>query len=160
MPWRCSRRGLNSISLLIAGDGPLRDALKRETQVLGIEGQVSFLGNLAHDDLLARYASGEIDLAVLPSLHEGIPVVLIEAMSCGLPIVATAVGGTPELCRPDCGVLVPAEDDRALAAAIETLALDRPRMLKMGNAGRDLVVREFSVESTVRRLGELMMAQA
>jgi len=150
------QRGLTDISLLLAGDGPLREALEREAQSLGIGDQVDFLGNLAHDDLLAQYASGRVDLAVLPSLHEGIPVVLIEALSYGVPVVATAVGGTPELCRPDCAVVVPPVDAEALAAAIQSLAADRPRMLKMGDAGRRRVAREFSVDSTVRTLGQLI----
>lgn len=149
-------RGSSGFTLLVAGDGPLRNTLRRKAGDLGLEGRVRFLGHVDHDELMTLYGSGAIDAAVLPSAFEGIPVALMEAMGYGIPVIATAVGGVPELCGGDCGVLIPSGDRHALAEAIQRLLFDRERMLRLGQRGRQRVIEEFAVERTVARLISLM----
>ncbi len=107
--------------LTIVGDGPERDRLEAQVERLDVAGAVTLLG---HQDHVARIVR-HFDIFVLPSLTEGIPLALLEAMASGLPAIATAVGGVPEIVTHDeNGVLVPAGDPRALLEAIVDL-LDR-----------------------------------
>jgi glycosyltransferase involved in cell wall biosynthesis len=104
--------------LYVVGDGPDRDALERRREVLGLCEQVTFLG--------ARGDVGELlmaaDAFVMSSKSEGLPMVLLEAMAAGVPCVATAVGGIPQLFGGDRGLLVPPQDASALADAMGRIA--------------------------------------
>ena len=113
---------LPDATLDVVGDGELRDELERQAAALGLDGRVRFLGERSKEEVAELMRSA--DLFVLPSLAENLPVVLIEAQASGLPAVATAVGGVPELVDDAAGILVPAADPAALAAAIRA-ALDR-----------------------------------
>jgi colanic acid/amylovoran biosynthesis glycosyltransferase len=132
----------------IIGDGPLRPQLERLTEELGITGAVRFLGPL--DEAGVAAAMAEADLFVLPSVkaadgdEEGTPTVLIEASSCGLPILSTHHSGIPEVVLDGVsGVLVPERDTAALAAGLHEL-LDSPgRWGAMGAAGRKHVGAQF-----------------
>ncbi len=88
---------LDGVGLVIVGDGPERRNLEEQTRSLGIADRVYFAGQTSHDEALSFMAA--CDLFVLNSTYEGFPHVVLEAMSLGLPLVATAVGGTPELVR-------------------------------------------------------------
>ncbi|WP_337844905.1 glycosyltransferase [Thermus sp.] len=149
------------IELWLAGEGELKPTIERQVKDLGLRDQVRFLGFLPRDQLLALYQEGKVDLVVLPSvdlgagLNEGIPVSLIEAMSCGIPVVSTATGGIPELLRGGAGVLVPPKDPYALAEAIDTLYRGRIAAASLAEAGRARVEVEFNVEDVVERLLEL-----
>jgi glycosyltransferase involved in cell wall biosynthesis len=101
----------------IVGEGELHDELEREIAQLGLEHRVRLLGPLPKEQVAELMR--DADLFVLPSLHENLPVVLIEAQASGLPVVATRVGGVPELMSEEGGALVPAGDADALAHAIE-----------------------------------------
>jgi glycosyltransferase involved in cell wall biosynthesis len=98
----------------------------------------------------------EIDISVLPSLSEGFPNSLLEAMAAGMPVVATNVGGNPEIVRDGrTGLLVPPRDPDALAHSITSL-LESPLLARQfGNAGYARVKAEFSLTATVRRTEEL-----
>ena len=125
----------------IAGDGPCREDLSRLVQELNLGDHVSFLGEVR--DIPALLARAR--LFVLPSLSEGISLTLLEAMSSGLPVVATRVGGTPEVVSNRItGLLVPAGDPIAMAQAIVT-ALDNLRGRVMGVAGRMRVEEDFDI---------------
>lgn len=106
---------LGSVHLDLVGDGELRDELEARARELGVP--VRFHGELPKERV-ARLM-GEADLLVLPSTHETFGCVLIEAMACGLPSVATRVGGVPEVLDDTAGELVEPRDPAALAAAIE-----------------------------------------
>jgi glycosyltransferase involved in cell wall biosynthesis len=96
------------------------------------------------------------DLFVLPTLSDNTPVTLMEAMASGLPVVATAVGGIPELVEPGVsGRLVPPGDVAALAAAMEGLLADRAALRRMGSAGRKLAESRFAVQRMVSELEEI-----
>jgi teichuronic acid biosynthesis glycosyltransferase TuaC len=111
--------------LLIAGDGPERAALDRLATRLGIAERVKFLGRVAHDDLAETYSAA--DLLVLASSREGWANVLLEAMACGTPVVATKVWGTPEVVADAAaGLLVEPRTAAAFAAAIARLLTAPP----------------------------------
>jgi glycosyltransferase involved in cell wall biosynthesis len=131
-----------SARLRIAGDGPDRTSLAAEIAGLGLDGSVELLGTRSDvDELLAG-----ADLFVLSSESEGLPMSVLEAMAAGLPVVASAVGGVPELVRDgETGTLVPPHDSAALAGAIRRLVADPALRDRLGEAGRVRAAREFSL---------------
>lgn len=115
---------LPACTLLVVGDGPERTALGRRAERLGVDSRVRFLGEIPHERLPPIYNLA--DVLVLASSREGWANVLLEAMACGTPVVATAVWGTPEVvAAPEAGRLVAERSAPALAAAIRAL-LARP----------------------------------
>jgi glycosyltransferase involved in cell wall biosynthesis len=119
----CARLDRNDVVLVIAGDGPEREALVRLAGSLGLEGRVRFPGAVRNEDLPAWYHAA--DLFALASSREGWPNVLCEAQACGLPAVATRVWGIPEIVhREDLGVLVERPNVDGLRAGLEA-ALSR-----------------------------------
>lgn len=142
------RVALPEARLVIVGDGPERARLVALASRLGIDDGVRFLG-LRHDarDLMAGF-----DVYVNCSLNEGISLTILEAMAGLLPIVATDVGGNPEIVIDGwTGVLVPPRDPAALARALRGLAASPDQRRAMGMAGRARVAREFSLERMVAR---------
>ena len=109
-------KGKRHIHLRIGGDGPVRGKLEKLCQYLGIKDQVEFLGRLTREQVLAEMRG--CDVFVLPSLHETFGVVLIEALACGRPVIATACGGPEEIVNPTNGILVPPGDEIALGHAM------------------------------------------
>ncbi len=126
---------------LFVGDGPLRNELLTSAVQLGIDRACLFTGSRQDTfDLLAA-----MDVFVLPSLHEGVPMALLEAMILGKAVVATAVGGVPEVVQNRMtGILVPRHDDRALADACLELAADERLARSLGLAARRAVADRFS----------------
>ncbi len=110
--------------LLVVGDGPERSSLEALAAELHIRDRVLFLGH--RDD--AREVLAGCDAYVNSSISEGVSLTILEAMAAGLPVVATRVGGTPEVVTPETGVLVPARDPGALARALDRLR-QQPRPL-------------------------------
>ena len=142
--------------LRIAGDGPCLPMLRELTDQLQLAGHVDFLGDVR--DVAGLLATAK--LFVLPSLTEGISLTLLEAMSCGLPVVATRVGGNPEVVVDgQTGLLVPPGDPPALAAAILQLLGDETRCRNMGLAGRQRVEDHFDVRQMVTAYEVLYAAQ-
>ena len=134
--------------LMLAGDGlPDRvETLKQLARDLKLENSVIFLGNVANVPALLAEAS----LMVLPSTTEGISIALLEAMACGLPVIATDVGGNPEVVVDGVtGLLVPPNDDQAMIKALLLLYRDAELRRKMGAAGRVKVVRDFEIRRMV-----------
>ena len=126
---------------VIAGEGPERATLEARASALGIAHRVRFLGHRRDVPPLLAIA----DLFVLPSLWEGLPLSVLEAMAAGVPVVATRIGGTDELVRDgETGTLAPPENGPALAEAIRAALYDRERVLRMAAAARALVEREHS----------------
>ncbi|MCB1960098.1 MAG: TIGR03088 family PEP-CTERM/XrtA system glycosyltransferase [Rhodocyclaceae bacterium] len=135
-----------SAKLVIVGDGPLRDAVQAEIAACQLQDQVWLAG--AREDVPALMQS--MDCFVLPSRAEGISNTLLEAMSCGLPVVATAVGGNSELVVPDVtGYLVESGDPAALAAAMQRVLDDAPLRVRMGAAARARIEAGFSLDAMV-----------
>ena len=148
---RLQTQGIN-VQVSFAGNGPEQDALVTQAQVLGITEQVTFLGNVDHTELLDSYSEGRYDAFVLPSLHEGISIALIEAMSRGLPAIATDVGGTRELLTAGSGQLIPPEDVESLASALTLFARNEPERRREGEAGRARVMADYDIRGVVDKL--------
>ena len=132
-----------SFKLLLAGDGPERNRLERQAISLGIGERVKFLGGI--DDVPALFSTAHV--AVHSSHSEGLSNTILEAMAEGLPVVATNVGGTPEMISDGrTGLLVPPNDARTLAANVRQL-LERPDLrARLGRAGFEVVRERFNVE--------------
>lgn len=142
--------------LWIAGDGPSRGELERQARTLGLDGVVRFLGTV-HDvpGLLAGAR-----LFVLPSLTEGVSLTLLEAMARGLPVVATAVGGTPEVVADaQTGCLVPPRDPQTLARAVQDLWTRPDSCARISVSGRNRVEIAFDVRRMVARYEDLYEGQ-
>ena len=120
-----SQRGgaMQSINVAIIGDGDLKDKLKAKVDQLGLSMSVRFLGRQAPETIPLWLAAA--DLLCLPSRREGCPNVVLEALAAGRPVVASRVGGVPELLNDQNGIMVPPENAPALAAGIAA-ALERP----------------------------------
>lgn len=135
--------------LAIAGRGPLLDELKSQTQRLGIDSEVAFLG-VRHDiPALLSAADG----FVLSSAWEGMPNVVMEALAAGVPVVATGVGGVPELVESGkSGFVVPPRDPGALSEAMRRLMKLPPEQLKqMGQHGRQHIAANYGMSSMAKR---------
>ncbi|HEY6193917.1 MAG TPA: RtcB family protein [Candidatus Eisenbacteria bacterium] len=146
-----ARRGA-PFELWLVGEGPRRERCEAEARALGLAGVVRFLGY--REDVPALLARTQI--AVLPSVKEGIPRALIEAMAMGLPVVATRVKGNDEVVRHgEDGFLVPLGDVHALAATLAVLVDDAALRERLGRNGRQRALDEFDESEIVRRLGEL-----
>lgn len=138
----------------IAGDGPSLPSLRVLADQLKLGQCLQFLGEVADvPDLLSRAR-----LVVLPSLTEGIPLTLLEAMGRGLPVVATSVGGTPEVVSDgETGLLVPPQNPEALATAIAELLNDDDRSRSMGAAGRRRAEAKFDIRRMVSDYEQLYL---
>ncbi len=127
----------------IVGDGPERPALEWRVRGSGLTRAFTFHGH--EEDVAARL--GDADIFVLPSRSEALPNAVLEAMSAGLPVVASAVGGLPDLIAPmETGLLVPPGDPHALATAVCTLMADRDLGVRLGRAASDAVRGRYSFE--------------
>lgn len=138
-----------NVALVVVGEGPLRAELAARAEQLGIASVVRFLGDRTDvDEILAA-----LDVFVLPSRTEGMSNALLEAMAMGLPVVATAVGGTPEVIGDGrSGLLVPADDAAAMTAAIGRVLADPAHGRGLGEAARAVVEERYGARSMVRRL--------
>jgi glycosyltransferase involved in cell wall biosynthesis len=138
--------------LLLAGDGPERPALEGTVRTLRLGPFVRFLGTL--DDPWPLLAAA--DIFALPSLWEGMPNALLEAMAAGLPAVATAVGAVPEMVDDGREALVvPPGDAGALARALAELAAGPARRRAMGALARQRVEHAYRIEATVAQTERL-----
>jgi glycosyltransferase involved in cell wall biosynthesis len=154
-----SRKGLGTlldaaalvpdVVFAIAGEGDERSMLETRIRQLGLEGRVRILGQ--RDDIPALLAS--CDLFVLPSLFEGLPLSILEAMAAGKPVIATAVPGTREAVREgETGLLFPPGDAPALACAVTSILADQGFAARLGRAGQVRVRQEFSAEIMTRQV--------
>lgn len=137
---------------LVIGDGPLREKLEGLSASLGLGPAVSFLG--FRQDVLALMNMSNV--VVMPSLREGLPNVILEALALAKPVAATRVGGIPEIIRDgETGLLVPPEDPEQLAEALLRLLRNPEEGKKLGERGRAVVAREFNVETMAHKIAEV-----
>ena len=155
VPFRCR----------FVGEGPDRPALDRQVAAAGLTDRVEFLGRRTRAEVATLI--GTSDVLVAPSVptrggkREGIPVVLMEAMSAGLPVVASALSGIPELVVDgSSGLTVPPGDAAAIAAALRRLHDDPELRIRLGIAARERVLAEFDVDRNAVRLVERFAAVA
>jgi colanic acid/amylovoran biosynthesis glycosyltransferase len=138
--------------LTIVGDGPQLPDLRTLAQRLGVSDRVTFTGAVGQDEIRAYYARA--DVFALPSFAEGLPVVLMEAMASGLPIVAFRIAGIPELVEEGVSGLlaVPGRLDQLVDALATLLSAPPAKRASMGRAGREMVAAEFDLERTAQQL--------
>jgi glycosyltransferase involved in cell wall biosynthesis len=138
--------------LFVAGVGPLRDDLEAEAGQLGIADRVRFLG--LRRDRENLYAA--MDIFVLPSQWEGLSLALVEAMGAGRPVLATSVGGNPEVVTDgETGLLIPSSDATALTDALSRLISDPDQRITLGEAAANEARTRFSIEEHVSQLAAL-----
>jgi glycosyltransferase involved in cell wall biosynthesis len=138
--------------LCMVGDGPDRVQLERRAHELGIMREVLFLGY--QEEVASFYAA--FDALVLPSSNEGTPVSAIEALAAERPVVATRVGGVPDVVRDgEDGFLVEAGETGDLADRLEQLARDPELRERMGRQGRERVLPRYAVDRLVEDVDEL-----
>ena len=145
-----SKRG-HSVKITLAGDGPSRPGLERIAEQLGIASLSSFVGAVSQEELHALYANASV--FCLPSYAEGVPVVLMEAMAMGLPVVSTRIAGIPELVEDGrTGLLVSPGRPDELADALQRV-LDDPSLYgKIGSNAREKVILEFNADRSAEQL--------
>jgi glycosyltransferase involved in cell wall biosynthesis len=145
----------HDLQAVLVGDGPDRDLLVARRDALGLGEVVELPGALGQDDLVEVFDAA--DLFALPSFDEGVPVVLMEAMASGLPVVATTIAGIPELIDDGVsGRLVAAGRVDAMVAALEELLIDRGLRERLAGEARRRVEERFSAATEARRLGRLL----
>lgn len=154
-----------SFQCRLVGDGPFRDSLAQQISDSSLGGEVHLLGQKTREEIAALLQ--QADVLTLPSIptdsgrREGIPVVLMEAMSSGLPVVASGISGIPELVRDEfSGLLVPPRDPAALADALQRLIESPELSERLGNNARNQVLEEFDQRANAARLARLFNQEA
>ncbi len=145
--------------LVHVGGGPLREALARQADALGISGRIRWLGAMTQDELIGEYRAADLFALASRIAHDGdrdgLPNVLMEAQSQGLPCIATQVSAIHELIvNGVTGLLVEPESPIALAAALHALMVDPNRRRVLGAAGQARVAAEFGLQTNLSRLAE------
>jgi glycosyltransferase involved in cell wall biosynthesis len=144
----------DSVGFVLFGEGTLRSELSRRIAAAGLTGNFILAGFRSDLDRFVPL----LDLLVLPSFTEGMPNVVLEALAAAVPVVATAVGGTPEVIEDGkCGFLVPPGNAKALATAIQSALLSEERRHEMGRCGRERVTRHFAFAAQAQRYFQLFV---
>jgi len=121
--------------LTLVGDGEMRDGIERQIAMLGLSDHISITGWASSDRVREEILSARA--MILPSFAEGLPVVIMEALALGRPVIASRIAGTPELVDENCGWLIPAGDVGAIANAMIAALAAKPATLdEMGREGR------------------------
>ncbi len=157
-------RGVDFRCLLV-GDGPLQSQTEAHVARLGLKEEVLFLGNLPREEI--RELWRQADIATLPSMQgrrgdmDGVPVALMEAMACCLPVVCTEISGLPELVAHGIsGSVVPPGDANALAEALERLCMNPELRRAMGQEGRRIVEKEYDLHRNAASLAQKLRESA
>jgi colanic acid/amylovoran biosynthesis glycosyltransferase len=151
-----TRRGV-AVHCTFVGDGPRRAALEGRAGELALDGSVTFAGRVGQD--VVRELYGAADVFCLPSFAEGVPVVLMESLAMGVPVVASGIMGIPELVGDGVdGLLVPPGRPDLLADALERLAADPALRRRLAEHGRRHVAEEFDVDVSAGRLVDVFAA--
>lgn len=144
---------------LLVGAGPLKDSLEAQARRAGVGDVVRLVGPVPYDDVPKVLAAA--DVYVQPSYDEGIPRATLEAMAMGLPVVASCVGGIPELVQDGVtGILVPPGDPEALAAALEPFLADPGKGRDYGLRARAAAFADFDIDVGIVRYGQLLYETA
>lgn len=147
------------LKLTLVGDGPMRAEIEGLIATNGLADRVRLAG--WQDEVGVQRALAEAQALILPSFAEGLPMVVMEAMAAGRPVIATAIAGVPELVVPgETGWVVPAGDPIALAEAIAALAqTPQAQLVKMGKAARERVFERHDIDKEASRLAVLISGE-
>lgn len=142
------------IHLILVGTGPAEDALRKKIEISGLNNKIHIVGWKPHTEIPNWMNAA--DIFVLASHYEGMPTVVLEAMSCGLPVIATRVGGAPEAVEEGrSGLIVDKKNTKSLLLAISELLEDDNKCNAMGKRGREIVEERFSVDTGAMQLTEI-----
>jgi len=147
--------GFVNFRLTLFGDGPLKQEIEERISKEGLRDFVEIKPPIPNENLLKLYRDNQVDIVILPSIttedgeHEGLPIVLVEAMSFGIPVISTNTGGIPELLSDGAGVIVEEKSGYALACAIENLIRDPELAVQVAIAGREKVASEYNIVKTI-----------
>lgn len=148
------RKRIADVRLIIVGTGPLENKLREMTTSLGLNSNVHFVGFKEN----VFEILGQMNVFVLPSRTEACPIVVLEAMAMGLPVVASHVGGIPELVRDsETGILFPYNNPTKMAEALIDLLQDKEKAKMMGKKGKEIAFEEFHPSKFVNRLQDLYL---
>jgi glycosyltransferase involved in cell wall biosynthesis len=151
--------GKPNISVVLVGDGAKSRELHEQAARSDLSGRVLFTGRVQPDCVPPLLWAA--DIVAMPSLQEGVPLTLLEAMACARPLVATRVGGIPDVVEDGCtGLLVPPARPEALAEALAQLARDRSAAIQMGVRAQARAVSEYDHEGMVDRYDVLVRYMA
>jgi teichuronic acid biosynthesis glycosyltransferase TuaC len=149
-----SHLGSSNFLLYIVGDGMLRDNLRAQAEQLGISARCVFVGTRPHEEIASRLSAA--DCLVLSSISEGFPTIIAEAMMCGVPVVATAVGGIPEVVKHgSTGLLVQPRDPLSLGEAIRSALQNDTNIQIMVNRAEKAARAELTWEANARKTVEV-----
>lgn len=153
------RAGGDDVRLVLVGGGPLERPLRERVRGLGIEGAVKFVGAIGQDHMADYYA--ESDIFCLPSFAEGVPVVMMEAMATGRPVVASRITGIPELVEDGVsGLLFTAGNVEQLTAALSRLVSSPALRRELGQAGRATVAAQFNSGASAAQMADVFVHMA
>ncbi|MBN1901374.1 glycosyltransferase family 4 protein [Candidatus Sumerlaeota bacterium] len=139
--------------VVVVGEGPLRNEMEREIALQNLSRKVKFVGKFTQ---ITQRIVAAMDILIQPSLTESFGLTAAEALSCGVPVVASSVGGLPELIQDEvCGNLVPPKDSEILAAKVISLMDDPEKCRRFGKAGRERALKLFDLSDTVDKYLEL-----
>jgi glycosyltransferase involved in cell wall biosynthesis len=142
------------VEFLIGGDGPLFDEIKKDLNDNGLRDKVKLTGWITHDKL-PDYLN-ELKVLVLPSYSEGLPNIMLEALACGTPVLATPVGGVPDVIKDgETGFILENNSPEVIAENV-MLVLEHPDLERIMENGRGLVEREFSYDAAVERYRKIL----
>jgi len=140
--------------VLIGGDGSLKDSIVATLQDEGLTARVDLPGWISHDDLPAYL--NQLRLLVLPSYTEGLPNIMLEAMACGTPVLATPVGAIPDVIRDEKTGFIMEDNSPECIAENVVRALEHPDLEEIAEVGRRFVGEEFTFERAVERWREVL----
>ena len=139
-------KAFSNVQCLIVGVGPQEEQLKEQARTMGLGESIRFLNVVNKTGELLRL----LDIFILPSVQEGLGLSAMEAGACGVPVIASRVGGIPEVVMDgETGILVPSQDPKALADAIVCLLSDSAKMLTFGKRAREIASERFSADRMV-----------
>ena len=152
------QKGKNPV-VVIAGGGPnhLREKYLELARTLDVSENITITGALPHTEMPNLIASA--DVVTIPSTREAVSLAALEALSCGVPVVASDVGGLPHVIKESNGILVPANSSEELAKALNALLFDHALRLEKGRNGRRLVRESFSWDEVARQTLDFYLTQ-
>lgn len=149
---RLEAEGL-SFRYTIVGEGPERESIERRARSLGLENRVQFAGRLGEDEVRQQLRKSDVFLLPSYGLGEAAPVSVMEAMACGLVVICSRIGGTPDMIRDgEDGFLIPQRDSEALASTIREVIGDPDLRLRLARAARRSAVTRFDYRRTAAAL--------
>lgn len=148
------KSSIPNIKLIVCGNGPLLPKLKEQVHRKCLDDNIEFLGRVSREELLRVYQNATMQ--IVPSIYEGLPTVILEGMSCGLPIIATDIGGSRDIIKDgQSGLLVPPASPKSLASAMKTLWTNDKLRRQLGKNARRTILSRFTWDNITNNFLEI-----